>query len=359
MTAKNSDIPWASFCIATYRRPSFLRATLHSLIQQTLPDFEVIVSDNDPQGSSRTIIEEIDDRRVRYSCNSENVGMVKNFNRALAQARGEYVVMVSDDDPIYPEMLDTLSALSGAYPGYGAYYGACDVRAIDADLAKFYGLAVGNNPALASAVPLRVVRVFSAEDFPSAYFSHQIFPYVLWSTGIVKRQIALEIGGFPDYGSAFLTDFTYLALAGSHSGCATINTPLGCQTVHEANFGRKEFAELETALRGSYAYVTARMSQRDDWYVIQPQFEKFLGGWMVGHLLFLRRYFKFHHLNGHELNASLRPLFEPPYMRSFYWKYLLLAYTPIVFKGLQRVKQLLIGRVRATPPAVKPTGEQV
>jgi len=60
---------------------------------------------------------------------------------------------------------------------------------------------------------------------------------MLWSTGIVEREIALKIGGMPDYGSPFLTDFSYMLLAGAEKGFVAVNTPLGCQVVHGENSG--------------------------------------------------------------------------------------------------------------------------
>lgn len=318
----NTSRPWASFCLATYRRPELLEKTLKSIQAQTMPDFEVIVSDNDPDGSSRIVVESLQDSRFRYFCNSENLGMVKNFNKALERAEGEFVVMITDDDPPYADMLETLRSLSELYPGYGAYYGACNVRMVDDQLAKLYNVKPGLNSCLAN-IPAKTIRKFSAENFPIAYFSNQIFPYVLWSTGVVRREIALEIGGMPDYGSPYLTDFGYICLAGSHSGCVTINSLLGHQTVHNKNFGRQEYEELYLALKGCYEYITQRMSFRSDWSQVRPLFENFLANWIVNHSLFLIKYFKLYKINyTDKLNKVLNQIFQLNYMKRFKWKYI-------------------------------------
>jgi len=80
--------PLVSFCLATYKRPERLSSVLASIRAQTIRDYEVIVSDNDPEQSSRVTVESICDARFRYISNSVNVGMVKNFNVALSHARG-------------------------------------------------------------------------------------------------------------------------------------------------------------------------------------------------------------------------------------------------------------------------------
>src|SRR6266436_6569976 len=106
MNQTTEATPWVSFCMTTRRRPDFLIKTLRSIQRQTVENLEVIVSDNDPAGSARAVVEGLNDSRFRYFCNEEDLGMNASFNRSLAKARGEYVVMITDDDPVYPEMLE-------------------------------------------------------------------------------------------------------------------------------------------------------------------------------------------------------------------------------------------------------------
>jgi len=224
--------------MTTRHRPDFLRKTLQSLQRQTLADFEGIVSDNDPVGSGRSVVESLNDQRFSYHCNEADLGMNASFNRSLSRARGEFVVMITDDDPIYPEMLETLRLLSIEHPGLGAYYGGCDVLQLNPTIAKFTLHRVGTNSTLAP-LPYGTIRPYSAERYPHAFFGGELEMYTLWSVGMVKREIAQEIGGLPDYGSPYLGDFAYIVNACSHSGCAVINQSLGCQTIHDFNFGRK------------------------------------------------------------------------------------------------------------------------
>ena len=43
--------PLVSFCFTTFKRHDHLLATLESIRKQSFTDYEVIVSDNDPEGS--------------------------------------------------------------------------------------------------------------------------------------------------------------------------------------------------------------------------------------------------------------------------------------------------------------------
>jgi glycosyltransferase involved in cell wall biosynthesis len=329
MTKNSAPTPWISFCIATYKRQELLAKTLVSIQQQLVTDFEVIISDNDPEQSSKFIVENMQDQRFHYSYNQENLGMVKNFNQALQLARGEFVVMISDDDPPFNEdMLSILRALEQHYPGYGSYYGGCGVLNVDPDIANLCRNPLGMQLCLADLPPL-AVRTFSSTEFPIAYLSNYLFPYVLWSAGMVRREIALEVGGMPDYGSPYLTDFGYICLVGSQRGCVTVNAPLGYQTVHNENFGRRECRELNTALQGIHRYLTQKMETRDDWPQIQCVLETFLSTWIVNHSAFLMRYFKFYGFGEQKLRITIWQIFcQVPYTRSIIWKPLELLFLP-------------------------------
>ena len=276
-------IPWVSFCMATYRRPERLRDALTAIREQTFSDFEVIVSDNDPTQSSRDVAESFGDARIRYFANAQNVGMVKNFNVALSYARGQFVVMITDDDPPYPCMLEKLHRLVQQYPGYGAYYGACEVLLENVVVAEMLGAKVGKQSFTIDAAP-DSVRTYDSTAFLRTFFSRRIFRYMLWSAGVVEREIAVRNGGMPDYGAPFLTDFAYMSLAGAAKGFVALNTALGYQAVHGQNAGFDKPHALREALDGCHDYISQRLAKRSDWPTLRPQMENFLGTYVVGHI---------------------------------------------------------------------------
>ena len=94
--------PLVSFCFTTYKRHDHLLSTLESVRKQSFSDFEVIVSDNDPEESGKLIVEGLNDSRFKYYPNGENLGMKKSFNKSLSHSSGEYIVMIADDDPVLP-----------------------------------------------------------------------------------------------------------------------------------------------------------------------------------------------------------------------------------------------------------------
>ncbi len=330
--SETSVRPWVSFCLTTRRRPDFLKATLQSIQRQTVQDFEVIVSDNDPAGSARIVIESLCDMRFCHYCNESDLGMIPSFNRSLERARGEFVVMITDDDPIYPEMLQVLKELTQKHPGFGAYFGGADVLQLNPAIARLTLHKIGTNSCLAQ-IPYGAVRTYTSENFPHAYLGDEVGMYLLWSVGMSRREIAQSIG-VPDYGSPYMGDYAYTISICSRSGCVITNRAVGCQTVHDFNYGRKECGELKTAALGFTDFMTKRFSTRPDWSTLKPKLEKFTGQWLVLHSLFLSQYFREFNIKDHNLKSVLPELFKIPYVRRLRHYY----YLGRLFMRLQRAQ---------------------
>ena len=105
--------------------------------------------------------------------------MIKSFNRAIELSSGEYIVMITDDDPVYPDMLQTLFTLQNKYPGYGMYLGGCDWFCTHHEVAKLYGLKVGTNTHLSNEHDLNYTEAFKPDEFAMSLFTFKIFHHYL------------------------------------------------------------------------------------------------------------------------------------------------------------------------------------
>jgi glycosyltransferase involved in cell wall biosynthesis len=335
-------MPFVSFCFTTYKRGDYLKMTLESVLAQSFQDFEVIVSDNDPEESGRATVEGFRDSRFRYFPNRENLGMKKSFNKSLERSTGEYIVMIADDDPVYPDMLETLIGLRSRHPGYGMYLGGSNWYCAEAEVARLYQLQVGITSFLGDK-PVGHVQAYSPEEFLANFFNNKIFISYLWSTAIVKREIIVEMGGIPDYGTPFLGDYAYISIMASHSGCVTINKALGHQTIHLQNFGRSQNDQLKTAAVNFPKYVGERLKKLKNWPEVEQQMNRFVGQWIVSHLAFLHRFYKL--TGNHEEQAALKQnekeILEVPIVKQFRLKYLLKKDYPGLHNLLVKIKRVL------------------
>lgn len=111
-----SDIDHCRFTIAipTYKRANLLvEAVRYSLGQYYFDDYEVLVSDNNPERDDETEIcmrQFKDNPYITYYKNKKNLGVSANFDSLYINAKGDYVVMLHDDDFLvtnYLELMDS------------------------------------------------------------------------------------------------------------------------------------------------------------------------------------------------------------------------------------------------------------
>lgn len=87
-----------SVCIATYNGEAFIQDQVLSILTQLTSDDEVIVSDDISTDETLLKIQALNDSRIRILPASTKLGIVKNFERAISHARGEYIFLCDQDD---------------------------------------------------------------------------------------------------------------------------------------------------------------------------------------------------------------------------------------------------------------------
>ena len=93
-------VPVVSVCLPVYNGEKFVGRAIRSVLEQTLTNIELVISDNASTDRTGEICQEAAarDRRVRYSRSAVNVGLARNHNRAFGVARGEYAIWMGHDD---------------------------------------------------------------------------------------------------------------------------------------------------------------------------------------------------------------------------------------------------------------------
>ncbi|MFZ1752155.1 MAG: glycosyltransferase family 2 protein [Caldilineaceae bacterium] len=102
------DCPRVSVGIPTYNRLPMLRRAVDSVLQESYPHIELIITDNASTDGTSAFCEEIArlDPRVRYLRHSANCGAHGNFISALQQATGVYFMWLGDDDWVDPGYIE-------------------------------------------------------------------------------------------------------------------------------------------------------------------------------------------------------------------------------------------------------------
>ena len=92
--------PLVSIGLPVYNGGPFFKQALDSLLNQTLGDLELIVSDNASTDDTAAMCRDYAarDARVRYIRQDSNMGALRNFNFVASQARGRYFKWASAND---------------------------------------------------------------------------------------------------------------------------------------------------------------------------------------------------------------------------------------------------------------------
>ncbi|MBM3982195.1 MAG: glycosyltransferase family 2 protein [Planctomycetes bacterium] len=104
--------PRFSVVVPTRERADTLRFALRTCLDQDFDDYEVIVSDNHSSPATRAVVDEFASPKVGYVRTEKPVAMSTNWEFAVGHARGEYVILIGDDDGLLPHALRELDRLA-------------------------------------------------------------------------------------------------------------------------------------------------------------------------------------------------------------------------------------------------------
>lgn len=87
-----------SVCIATYNGARYIGEQLASILKQLSAEDEVVVSDDGSTDGTIDIVRSLNDRRIRIVDGPRRHSPTLNFERALHNAKGDYVFLADQDD---------------------------------------------------------------------------------------------------------------------------------------------------------------------------------------------------------------------------------------------------------------------
>ncbi|MDG1107316.1 MAG: glycosyltransferase [Burkholderiaceae bacterium] len=93
--------------IPVFNGERFLREALDSLLAQSFTDFELRIADNASTDATAAICLEYaaNDSRIIYHRHAKNLGVFGNTEWLYRQAKGEFLILVGDDDVYEPDFL--------------------------------------------------------------------------------------------------------------------------------------------------------------------------------------------------------------------------------------------------------------
>jgi glycosyltransferase involved in cell wall biosynthesis len=178
------DTPKVTFIVPCYKLAHLLTECVESILSQTYRNVEVLIMDDCSPDNTAEVARGFTDPRVTHVRNEPNLGHLKNYNKGIALATGEYIWLISADDKLrVPHAVARYVEVMEANPRVG--YAFC----------PGLGLRDGRETEIVNWATL---------DGPDAIMNGRVFlrrllqsNCVLAPAGLVRRECYDRVGAFP------------------------------------------------------------------------------------------------------------------------------------------------------------------
>lgn len=273
-----SSKPLVSIAMATFNGQKYIREQLNSLVNQTYPKIEVIITDDCSLDNTTSIIKEFQAKfsTITLFLHQQNKGVTKTFENSIKNCTGEFIAL-SDQDDIWD--LNKIDLLVNAIGKEDAIY---------------------SNSLLVNEHGLSLQKEFSALMNVRSYYSGA--PFLLSNcvpghTILMKNSFAKTILPFPGH---IMFDRWISYNAAANNGIKFFNKPLvkyrqhGTNTIGVGKFKNrkqretakekfnKKLAELKTFSTTPVKSVETKM-------IVKKMLELFNHNWSLKRSLFFFR----------------------------------------------------------------------
>lgn len=97
-----------SIIMPSYNAESFIAESIESVLHQTYPNWELIITDDCSSDHTPEIVQSYceQDSRINFSIAKEHTGIAGTRNQCLSRVKGRLVAFLDNDDLWYPEKLE-------------------------------------------------------------------------------------------------------------------------------------------------------------------------------------------------------------------------------------------------------------
>jgi glycosyltransferase involved in cell wall biosynthesis len=124
-TGQTNMTPRISIAMCTYNGARFVREQLDSIAQQTLLPDELVICDDGSQDETVAICRDFAASApfsVRIYENQANLGVTKNFEKAIGLCTGDWIALCDQDDVWCPPKLQRIDETFKRFPDLGAVF---------------------------------------------------------------------------------------------------------------------------------------------------------------------------------------------------------------------------------------------
>ena len=172
--------PFFSVIIPLYNKEEHIEQTLHSVLNQSFKDFEIIIIDDGSTDNSLKIVKSIDEKRLHiYS--QKNCGAAEARNIGIIKAKAKFIALIDADDFWYPNHLAEHHKSILKFPNCSLFSNAYQLKLLNSNLIN----AIYNTP--------KKTEPHIIEDYFKASTIHPI----AWTSAVsFNKEDFIDLGGF-------------------------------------------------------------------------------------------------------------------------------------------------------------------
>lgn len=121
--------PLLSILCPSYNHEKFVGYFINSLLQQTNPNWELIIVDDCSTDNNVAEIKKYKDKRIKFFQNPFNMGVNCSLNKAFSESSGQYISFCASDDMLCSDYVQNVFDAFEQKTDKGVLY--CDLQLID------------------------------------------------------------------------------------------------------------------------------------------------------------------------------------------------------------------------------------
>jgi glycosyltransferase involved in cell wall biosynthesis len=162
-----------------YNCEKFVSKAIESILQQSYPNFELLITDDASTDNTRSVIDSYNDKRIKRFHNSENQGYLKASNLLFSKCSGEFITFQDADDYCSSDRLEKLIGYLNAHTNVSVV--GSNICKVDTNDNKFWN----------SNFPL------AFKDILKNFGSYKVV--FTGSALMIKKEIIKSVGVYNDY----------------------------------------------------------------------------------------------------------------------------------------------------------------
>jgi glycosyltransferase involved in cell wall biosynthesis len=238
-----------SVVIPTHDRLKLLADGVETIRRQNKANWELVVFDNASANPIADFVRGLADDRIRFERSDEFLPVTDSWNRAIDLARGDFVILLGDDDGLTPRYFERLEAVINEFQRPEVVYSAIyqfmhpgvapwDPSGYVADVRNGFFFAGRDKPFRLSRKQAKRAVGGSLHFSRNFTFNIQAFAFSRTFLSTLRAKGAIFRSPFPDYYMA------NVAFALSKS-TVVVPEPLAIAGISKASFGYTLFNDLE------------------------------------------------------------------------------------------------------------------